>query len=121
MYRPQPKQVNRFSSLMPALDYNVVENNKVYMEHVQNPYMGSQFMNTKPIMDEPKELKEAPPTVEPIKPKKKRKTSVEGETVKELTDNIIQDKQNIKLVVKAFKKMAEIVQEEKDNEIFNGE
>ena|SRR5689334_14023722 len=121
MFRPHSRQYDRYSGVQPALDYNIVDQTKIYNGYnYANQHMGSHFQLPPPI-EEPKELKVAPPTIAPVKEKKRRKTSIEGETVKELTDNIILDKPTLKLVVKAFKKMAEIVQEEKDNEIFNGE
>ncbi len=64
-------------------------------------------------------LKDAKPLVM-VKPEpRKRKTSVEGETVEELTENIIKDQPSIALVTKAFKKMAEMMTEQRDLEFLN--
>lgn len=50
------------------------------------------------------------------KQKKTRRKSVEGEDIVELTANIIKTKPSVALVRKAFKKMAEMIEEEREQE-----
>ena len=49
-----------------------------------------------------------------IKFKNKRKTSIEGDTIGELVNNIIKEKPSIKLVSKAFQKIVDILEDERD-------
>jgi hypothetical protein len=63
-------------------------------------------MPDKPIM---------PDVEKPPKTKKQRKTSIEGDTIGELVNNIIKEKTaSLKLVNKAFQKMVDILEEERD-------
>lgn len=55
-------------------------------------------------------------TVKAVQPKKSRKKSIEGDTIDELTMNIIKDKPSVNLLRKAFKKMVDIIEEEREGQ-----
>jgi len=63
------------------------------------------------------ETKLVPETIAPPKQKKKRKTSIEGENITELTNNIIKEKPNLNVLRKAFRKMVEIVEVENEQNL----
>ena len=105
--------------LMPSPDYVIVENQRQHY----SPFDSSDRMafNNKSFdpalrFGQVAPLKEATPLVV-LKPEpKKRKSSIEGDTIAELTNNIIKDEPPPALVIKAFKKMAEMLTEERDAE-----
>ncbi len=103
--------------MMPSPNYVMVDGHK----ESYNPFASSDRMAfnnqmfgapVQPGFVQP--LKEAKPLVI-VKPEpRKRKTSIEGDTITELTGNIIKDQPSTALVTKAFKKMAEMLTEERD-------
>jgi hypothetical protein len=109
----------RKSGLMAPPDYVVIDNQSQY----RDPFASSDRMafnnkmfNTAPKFGQVMPLKEATPLVDPKPILKKRKTSIDGDTIAELTNNIIKDEPTVALVTKAFKKMAEMLTEERDAE-----
>lgn len=110
----------RRSGLMPVNDYMIVDGQSQY----RDPFIKSKpIAPSNRVMENPTQfgevdpLKEATPLVEKSKMKKKR-NSIEGDTVLELMNNIIKEKPPTKLVIKAFSKMVEMINEQRDEEFF---
>lgn len=112
--------LNRFAGLLPADDTVFIDNKPVKIK--DNPateLRAADRLNAlikETIREEilvKDEFKQKPKT------RNKRKTSVEGDTIPELTNNIIKDKPSVKLVRKAFRKMSEIAEEQRDQQMFN--
>lgn len=112
---------NKFSGLMSPYDYTVTENQLGYRDPFgSSKQMDSSFINNPQIVKPvEKEIKEAAPLVEAEKKIKKRNGSIEGETISEITNNIIKEKPPLKIVIKAYKKIAEKMQNERDDQFFN--
>jgi hypothetical protein len=49
------------------------------------------------------------------KPKKTRRNSIEGDTIGEIVNNIIKEKPSLKLLNKAFQRMVDMIEEERES------
>ena len=75
------------------------------MEHIKTGIQGDKDkINPKDIFKEKK--------------RKPKNEEIEGNTIPEITNNIIAAKPNLKILRKAFKKMIEIVEEEQEANLF---
>jgi hypothetical protein len=117
------RQIDIYAGLIPSNDTVVFDNKPTYIDPMKTSNkMEPKFVEHKP--EQLEKLEEQPETKQVIsdvkikKPPKKRNNSIKGETVNEITNNIIKEKPNIKKVQKAFEKMAKIVQDEYDLELY---
>jgi len=120
--------MDRFSGLIPLDAATVAPPSNYYQNVPQGTQLHRQLFTPQPVdqtlraqsnivYDTPGTQCEKPimPNIEKApKPKKQRKTSVEGDTIGELVNNIIKDKPSLKLVNKAFQKMVDILEDERD-------
>jgi hypothetical protein len=129
MYHQKPKY-NIYAGLLPAADTNVISENRIQKrdEFKTAEKMEPNFNNHRPDVDEllmktgqVEVGKEAPSIVEKKKKVAKRKGSIDGQSIKEITHTIIKEKPSLPKTIKAFAKMAEISQTQRDNELFEFE
>ncbi len=131
MYSGIPNQkpkFNIYAGLMPCSDMIISDNKPQKRDEFKTSEQMEPTFNNHKMANETfikpgqiEEAKEAPAIVDKIKASAKRKGSIDGTTIKELTLNIIKDKPGLPKIIKAFNKMAEISQTQKDNEIFDFE
>jgi|SRR5271154_1496953 len=110
----------RTSGLMPNQSDNLyVDNSPQYRDSYIKP---KPMMIDNQLLENPTRFgvvdpaKVATPLVDAKKKIKKKKTSIDGENIIDITNNIIKDKPPIKLVIKAFQKMADMIADQKDEE-----
>ena len=124
--------VDRYSGLIPLDDRTQIPDNSYFEQPRQKSYTPDQLYNPPPIDEcrKPQKVTFDRPYVQPVERivkdtekapplKKKRKTSVEGDTIGELVLNIIKDKPNVNMTRKAIRKMAEMIEDEREDIEFN--
>lgn len=118
-FKEKPRY-DKYAGLLPCYDYQPTDRD---VERVpQKPIsttMEPRYVNNPVIQPEIKELKEAPPIVKAEPAKKKKKKSIEGNNLQDITENIIKDKPPLKMVIKAFRKVSESIQDSYDETLFN--
>lgn len=121
----QKTKFDIYAGLLPADNY-VIADNKFYN---RDPFKTSKIMepefNNVKGMDNPckigeiEETKLAPALVEDKPKTRKKRGSIDGNNIKEITANIIKEKPTLKKIIKAYTKMAELSQNQKDSELFD--
>ena len=119
---------DRLNGLLPLNDYRQIPVNSNFIQPKPKTYTYHELYNPPPVDETgraPKVVYDRPyvqqptqivPDTEKAPPsKKKRKTSVEGDSINELVLNIIKDKPNVIMTRKAIKKMADMIEDEKDD------